>query len=209
MNFLAHCLIADQATDQTVPELLAGGFLGDFIKGTVPADLPEPLALGVRLHRRIDAFSNQLPGISTSCRRFPKPLRRLAPAFVDVIADHCLARHWQRFSAEPLESFSARAYAEIADQRGWLNASGQRFLDYMQEVDLLAGYREPDVMHRGLTSITRRIRQPHLNSELAGTVDDLLDALEADFLGYFPELQQHAQSWVAPRLPGKRPYDQG
>jgi acyl carrier protein phosphodiesterase len=200
VNFLAHCLIADKATDEELPELVAGGFLGDFIKGTVPTALPWSLALGVRLHRRIDAFSNQLPGITRSCDRFPKPLRRLAPAFVDVIADHCLARHWHNFSDEPLESFSARAYGEIGNQHVWLSANGKRFFDYMRDVDLLSGYREAGVMHRGLTSITRRIDQQHLDGELAQTVDELLDRLEQDFLDYFPELLQHGRTWVTPQL---------
>ena len=204
MNFLAHCLIADKATDDDQPELVAGGFLGDFIKGTVPSQLPGSLALGVRLHRRIDAFSNQLPGITTSCDRFPKPLRRLAPAFVDVIADHCLARHWQAFSQEPLEAFSAKAYAQIASHEAWLSKPGKRFFAYMCDVDLLSGYRDPQVMHRGLTSITRRIDQQHLNAELGDAVEGLLAALEADFLDYFPELLDHARLWVTPQLSAAR-----
>ena len=200
MNFLAHCLIADQATADDLPDLVAGGFLGDFIKGTVPAELPPLLALGVRLHRRIDAFSNQLPEITRSCERFPTPLRRLAPAFVDVIADHCLARHWQLYSEEPLEDFSARTYGQIALHHQWLSEHGKRFFSYMCDVDLLAGYRDPRVMHRGLSSITRRIDQQHLNAELTPAVENLLVALEEDFLDYFPLLMGHAQTWVTPQI---------
>jgi acyl carrier protein phosphodiesterase len=200
VNFLAHCLIADHATDRELPELVAGGFLGDFIKGTVPAELPSGLALGVRLHRRIDAFSNQLPGISLSCGRFPAPLRRLAPAFVDVIADHFLATHWEQFSSERIEDFSARAYAQIAHHQSWLSGPGRRLFDYMCDVDLLSGYRDTQVMHRGLKSITRRIDQQHLDAELVLAVDNLLVPLEADFHAYFPELLQHGRAWIAPQL---------
>ncbi|MEM8767504.1 MAG: hypothetical protein AAGE43_08685 [Pseudomonadota bacterium] len=77
MNFLAHCLIGHEAaagTDRASP-LLAGGFLGDFIKGRVPEAMPGDLALGVRLHRRVDAFSNQQPAIRRSCAASAHPPR--------------------------------------------------------------------------------------------------------------------------------------
>ena len=40
MNFLAHCVLGhpDEA-------LMAGGYLGDFVKGPVPSDLPVDLLL--------------------------------------------------------------------------------------------------------------------------------------------------------------------
>ena len=156
--------------------------------------------MGVRLHRRIDAFSNQLPGITSSCDRFPPALRRLAPAFVDVVADHCLARQWTTFSSEPLEAFSERTYSQIAIHDHLLPPAGARLFDYMQEVDLLAGYLQRTTMHRALTSITRRLRRTHLDAELNDAVELLLEDLEADFLGYFPELLEHAQDWMSAEL---------
>jgi acyl carrier protein phosphodiesterase len=196
MNFLAHCLIPDRARSGAHPDLIAGGFLGDFLKGPVPNTLPGALHTGVRLHRRIDAYSNRHPGIRDSCRRFPEPLRRLAPVFVDVIADHLLARHWQRFHPSPLEAFTARAYRAIEARRDQLPADGQRFLEYMSDHDLLARYRDPVTMHRALQSVTRRLGRSHLDGEMAVVVDAELAGLEADFLSYFPDLISHAAGWL-------------
>lgn len=199
MNFLAHCLIPDRAASKAHPDLIAGGFLGDFLKGPVPESLPDELQTGVRLHRRIDAYSNLHPVIRDSCRRFPEPLRRLAPVFVDVIADHLLARHWERFHPSPLESFTARAYQAIDTRRDELPEDGRRFLRYMSDHDLLAGYRDPVTMHQALRSVTRRLRRSHLDGELAAAVDAELAGLEADFLTYFPDLIDHAAGWLAAR----------
>ena len=196
MNFLAHCLIGARAAEQENPELVAGGFLGDFIKGTVPADLPPDLALGVRLHRRIDAYSNQHPGIRESCERFPAPLRRMAPIFVDIIADHCLARQWPEFSDEPIDVFTQRAYLQIARHSNWLSARGERFFRYMSEEDLLGSYQHSHVMHQGLRSITRRLDREHLNAELMATAVSQLEQLEEDFLKYFPDMLAHGKEWV-------------
>lgn len=196
MNFLAHCLIGAQATQTENPALIVGGFLGDFIKGPVPAELPADLALGVRLHRRIDAYSNQHPGIRCSCARFPQHLRRMAPIFVDIIADHCLARRWSEFSDEPITTFTRRAYQQIAGHTSWLSARGERFFRYMSEEDLLASYRHPETMHQGLRSITRRLGKEHLNSDLAAIAVEQLGRLEEDFLEYFPDMLAHAKEWV-------------
>jgi len=138
MNFLAHCLIPDLALEQTHPDIIAGGFVADFLKGPVPEGLPAELALGIRLHRRIDAYSNQQPVIRRSCERFPPELRRFAPIFVDVIADHLLAGLWTRFHPRPLTDFTATAYAAIEPHVHRLPESGKRFFDYMNREDLLA-----------------------------------------------------------------------
>lgn len=199
MNFLAHCLIPDRAVDDPHPDLIAGGFFGDFVKGPVPASLPPMLAHGVRLHRRIDAFSNQHPLIRRSCDRFPPPLRRFAPIFVDVIADHLLARHWQRFHPRPLPEFTASAYAAIADHEDRLPSAGRRFFAYVQEHDLLAAYRDREAMHRGLRSITRRLNRDDLDDAVAQAVEEAVSGLEADFLDYFPDLVRHAGAWLDSR----------
>ncbi len=199
MNFLAHCLIPDRAVADVHPDLIAGGFVADFLKGPVPECLPEHLAEGVRLHRRIDAYSNAHGVIRRSCDRFPGTLRRFAPIFVDVVADHLLAQHWQRFHPAPLPSFTARAYQAIRPHVHRLPGSGRRFFNYMCEQDLLAGYRRTDAMQQALRSITRRLGRQILDEPMLAAVDAHLPGLEEDFLEYFPDLIRHASSWLENR----------
>ena len=91
VNFLAHCLLGHPHE-----ALMAGGFIGDFVKGPVPETLPPELQAGVRLHRRVDAVSNRLPGIRTSVGRLDPELRRVGPVLLDILGDHCLATRWDR-----------------------------------------------------------------------------------------------------------------
>ena len=198
MNFLAHCLIGAQAIDGWQdPALIAGGFLGDFIKGRIPVDMPAPLARGVRLHRRVDAYSNQQPDILQSCDRFPSELRRIAPILVDIICDHLLARRWSDFHAGTLKSFTAEAYAEVAAHGEWLPESGHRFLNYASRRDLFARYDDWSVTCAAMRSITRRLGRSELDPMLESSIPPLLVALEADFLRYFPDILDHASDWVA------------
>lgn len=203
MNFLAHCLIAARARPRDDPAsagLIAGGVLGDFVKGPVPATWPKPLQAGIRLHRRIDAHSNGTPGIKQSCNRFPQDLRRLAPVFVDIIADHCLALDWPAHHDQPLGVFSQRCYATLHPHTQRLDPSARRYLNWLVEEDLLARYQASAVMERGLRSVTRRLRREHLNDALLDFVTAALPDLQGDFRGYFPELLDHGRGWAETHL---------
>ena len=204
MNFLAHCLIAEKAGGgQAVLTggLIAGGLVGDFIKGPIPEAWPAPLSDGVRLHRRIDAYSNSAPGIRRSLGRFPEELRRLAPIFVDVIADHCLALDWPRHHDEALTVFSTRCYALAEAEAHRLDRHGRRYLQWVVDEDLLAAYRAYPVMERGLMGVTRRLGREQVNPRLLEFVAAELPRLRDDFESYFPALVEHGRHWVRDRSP--------
>ena len=208
MNFLAHCLIGSRAAGEdpgapTARALLAGGFLGDFVKGRVPDSMPADLALGVRLHRRIDAYSNQHPDIRASSDRFPAELRRLAPILVDILCDHLLSRAWSDYHDQEISRFTGIIYEEMAAHADWLPETGIQFLDYARERDLLARYGDWSVTEGAMRSITRRLKRQELNPLLSEAVPPLLDDLEADFHRYFPDILSHASQWVAEEGQGR------
>jgi acyl carrier protein phosphodiesterase len=196
MNFLAHCLIPALALQDTHPDLTAGGFFGDFIKGPLDDRLPTDLAAGVRLHRRIDAASNQLPALRASCARFPATLRRFAPIFVDIVADHLLCRDWDRFHHEPLPRFSAAAYAAIERHAQHLPAAGLHFLRQARQHDLFARYGETETLRRTFDALAVRLRHRVSGPEVAGIVAANLAGLAADFEHYFPALVLDARQWL-------------
>ena len=179
MNFLAHCTLAH-------PEaaLVAGGFIGDFIKGPVPDELPEPLQAGIRLHRRVDAVSNRLPGIAGSWRRLDPRLRRAAPVLLDVVADHCLALRWDDHGHGELPAFAATAYDAIG-----------AFDQFLPERDVLSRYAEPATVLRAMKYILERLRLGHLAGELDAIVGAQLPVLMDDFEEYFPELRAAVVAW--------------
>ena len=196
MNFLAHCLLADGGPSAGTPTwqngFLAGGVLGDFVKGRIPDTLPRELRAGIRLHRRVDSHSNQLAEMKASVRRFPTALRRVAPVLLDIVADHCLARSWQRFSSEPIDAFSARVYAAIGGFDAAVPDRGRHFLARMIETNLLARYADPYVIRRAMEHILGRLHMSGLNEVLEGVLKDDLGVLADDFEVYFPLLQRFA-----------------
>ena len=189
MNFLAHCVLAHPGAG-----FLAGGVLGDFVKGNVPQSLPVELRAGVRLHRRIDSFSNRLPAMKESARRFPAPLRRVAPVLLDIAADHCLALSWPRYGIGDLRCFTARVYAAVDHYGDWVPAGGNEFVRRMIETDLLARYADLAVVHRAMDHILGRLGLGHLRGQLAEVLDDSLAALSDDFDVYYPQLDAFARA---------------
>lgn len=188
MNFLAHCLLAAPGDG-----FVAGGVLGDFVKGTPPATLPAELRAGIRLHRRIDSFSNRLPGMKVSVRRFGPALRRAGPVLLDIVADRILAQVWPRYCKVELPAFAGTVYAALARYESHIPASGRRFVDYMIATDLLSRYTEAEPAGRGVRHVLKRLRMAELAAPFDAIVAEQWSNLTSDFHAYFPELQKFAR----------------
>jgi len=192
VNFLAHCALGSQH-----PDYLVGGFLGDFIKGRVPTHLPRRIQTGIRLHRRLDAFSAVQPDIRTSVIRFPPPLRRVTPIFIDLVADHFLARHFESVYGEPLASFAHRAYETLSRQTDQFPAPARRFFRYLKDYDVFGRYVEVNAVERAFARIEERLGLDGIVVPSMTVFRNNYSDLEADFLRYYPALVQHAQQWLA------------
>lgn len=187
MNFLAHCLLAHPGDG-----FVAGGVFGDFVKGSIPESLPCELRAGVRLHRRIDSFSNRMPAMRESAKRFPPTLRRAAPVLLDILADHCLALAWSRYGIGELREFTTRVYAAVGRYCDWMPAPGRVFVQHMIETDLLARYADRALVHGAMERVLDRLKLRHLRRELGGVFEQQLAAFARDFDDYYPRLDEFA-----------------
>ncbi|MGL4206700.1 MAG: ACP phosphodiesterase [Aeromonadaceae bacterium] len=189
MNFLAHILLAGEE-----PAMMVGGVLGDFFKGPLPGHLPHNLALGVRLHRAIDVYTDQHPCFMASRNRVSSARRRYAGIMVDLFYDHFLARQWHRYTSHTLADYTQHFYECTPDFSPWLPSELLTMLERMRRHDWLASYQESAAIGRALDNIAQhRIRR---ENPLRGAGEELLThygAFEADFLAFFPELLRFAQ----------------
>lgn len=155
MNYLAHLYLADRAGAD-----LAGGVLGDFVRGPDLSRLPEAVAHSVRLHRRIDTLTDQHPVTLAAIARYPLGPRRYAPVILDVLADHLLATDWPRYSEEPFAAFCARSARALAQAGEWFALHGAQRPSAAGFRALLHSYRSTTGIDFALQRIARRLRRP-------------------------------------------------
>jgi acyl carrier protein phosphodiesterase len=186
LNFLAHGLLAGDD-----PALIVGGVVGDWIKGALPAGLPDDLAHGVALHRAIDSYAETHPSFQQSRSRVSAPRRRYAGVLVDMFYDHLLARDWAAIHHQPLHEFCAEVYRLIEERMGALPVESHGALCMMAREDWLSSYAHID----GIAAV--RVRQP--NPLAQGELEFLADSAgyERDFYAWLTDARAFTLQWRA------------
>lgn len=193
MNYLAHLFLARPDRG-----LLVGAIAADFVRGRIE-NLPfsADVRSGIRLHRLIDSYTDAHPLPRRSRNRFGPERRRYAGVIVDLMYDHFLARHWERFSTEPLPVFCADTYRLLLGQQAQLPPRLATLLPRIAAEDWLGSYREYENVAFALERIGRRLSR---GNGLLGVEADLRPVyaeVERDFLGFFPELIDAVDAWRA------------
>ena len=113
MNFLVHCALALKSRrwpqGHTIRQGLLATYFADFGKGPIDKSLPLDLQTGIRLHRRIDAFSNQHQAIRDRCATFPLEYAatlRYSSIFLATFTCRRIGPYYYAFSA----TLSRRCY---------------------------------------------------------------------------------------------------
>ncbi|MGG6296477.1 ACP phosphodiesterase [Leptolyngbya sp. AN02str] len=189
MNYLAHAFLA-----QSDPELVIGGFLGDFVKGAIAQLYTPTIRQGIELHRHIDSYTDQHELVRASKQLFSAQRRRFAGIMLDVFYDHLLAKHWNQYSTIPLRQFAQQVYHILQKHETILPDRLQRMLPYMVEQDWLSSYQQLDSIGKTLNRISQRLK---CRNTLVNSLEELEQhylELEQHFLMFFPELMTFTET---------------
>ena len=198
MNFLAHLFLSGTPGAPTYADVLVGNFIADSVPGRQLDNYPPGVQAGIRLHRAIDAFTDQHPVVRGSTLRLRAAgYGKYAGVISDMFLDHFLARHFGEFTPEILPDFAQRVYFLLQARQGEMPPRVQQMLFYMTQHNWLLGYAETEGIRRALGGLSRRA-SPGSGMETAATelIANYTD-YEADFRAFFPQLRQH----VAALLP--------
>lgn len=187
MNYLAHLHLGGEA-----PAQLLGSLYGDFVKGPLAGRWPADIEAAIRLHRRIDAFTDSHPLQARARARFPAERRRYAGILLDLFFDHCLALHWADYADEPLAQFSDRVYRVLAAEPA-LPGRLALIAPRMAEQDWLGSYRDFAVLQRVLDGLGRRLSRPGALDGSLAELERLYQPLSEDFRLFYPELIEFAR----------------
>jgi acyl carrier protein phosphodiesterase len=190
LNHLVHFLLAPQTVAATVGTLLA-----DFHRGTIGADLPEPVAEAIALHRAIDSETDRHPALHSLKALFGQGHRRFAGLALDLYFDHCIARDWPSHADVPFETFIDETYARLAEGIGadYVPERMRGFVIAMQDNDWLRSYEDFAGVEAALGrlnfSFRRRFQRDIELRPLAGELLRLRDECDATFASLFPHLR--------------------
>ncbi len=185
MNYLAHGLLSGRD-----PELVIGNLIADVVRIYNASDLSPRVRAGIRLHQRIDQFTDEHPCFRRSVSRIWPQHRHYSTALVDIFYDHLLARNFDRFSGdESLEAFSGRVNDILQNTR---EAIPPVFFQRARDMSWLTGYAAMDGIRQSLQRLSRRSRYGVDFTPAAQDLEDRYDEFEGDFLEFFPEAVEFA-----------------
>ena len=189
VNYLAHLVLAERNQAGFL-----GSLLGDFVKGRLDDSYPADIQCGIRLHRKIDSFTDAHAATKGSRRRFSPGVRRFSGIVVDICYDHFLSRHWARYEAVGLERFAQTVYAALSEYDGTLPPRLATVLPRMVAEDWLSAYATLKGIGRAVDGVAARVRSGERMRGAVQEVEANYAELEQDFLDFFPEVIRFSQA---------------
>ena len=191
MNWLAHVFLSQNHIEHQL-----GNLLTDPLKGRAWEGASEQIHRGIMIHHTIDSFTDSHPLVKKS-KALLTPRGHLKGVVLDVLYDHFLSLHWDRYACVERKAF-LKAFRSNAIQiipsypkeaqdviRRVVNTRQLRSYAHMEGV--IAAFRRIDarlsVRARGKDNMECYIPRIAENRE----------ALEEMFLEFFPELMKEVE----------------
>ncbi len=192
MNFLAHFLLSSAS-----PSLMAGNFLGDFVKGKQYTAFPEDVARGILLHREIDYHTDTHPVFLQSKHRLVPTYGHYAGVVVDMFYDHLLAVHWKQYGAQSLPVFAAYVYEQLEAYWHLLPEKAAYVLSYMAKHNWLLSYARLEGIQQALEGMSKRTKFASGMEHAAESLKKDYAAFEEEFHLFFPQVMRHVTLYLA------------
>lgn len=185
MNYLAHSLLSKKHIDYQLGNLLADPLKGKAWKGCNQYHLQ-----GIAMHKAIDKFTDENLYVKQAKSRLGHGY--LKGVVTDILFDHFLTRHWEQFVDIDFEEFVQNFYHLAEQRRQQLPPIGKQFIDRLIRYDFFHLYGDMSSLAKVFQKFDQRL-SPRLltkdrTSHYLPVIQQQYDAIEADFLQFFPTL---------------------
>lgn len=184
MNILFHMFLSG-ADD----ELLAGNFMGDFVKGPLNDHYPSRIRQGLVLHRRIDSFAQRDESFQSSRRRISAEFGLFRGILVDLFYDHFLASEWEKWSRQSLTDYLVDSRRTLETFRHIMPEELQNFFPVIFD-ELLPSYHQTSGISAALERMSRRVRRPNPLAGGGRELTRLYRPLHSDFTTFMISVQR-------------------
>jgi acyl carrier protein phosphodiesterase len=190
MNYLAHAFLSFQH-----PGILAGNMISDFVKGKKRYDYPQPIQLGISLHREIDRFTDTHPANREAKEIFRPAYRLYSASLVDVVFDHFLAVDEAEFSEESLAAFAKDTYKTLDQFTEHFPEPFGLMFPYMKNHNWLFNYRYTGGIEKSLGGVVRRSRYMTESETAFRLFNENYVLLQQCYSVFFPEVKLLAKKY--------------
>jgi acyl carrier protein phosphodiesterase len=168
------------------------------VPGKQLENYPPAVQAGIRLHRAIDAYTDQHPVVRRSTQRLREAgYGKYAGVISDMFLDHFLARNFAEFSTETLAGFTRRVYAVLQAHEAEMPPRVQQFFPHLVQHNWLLGYAETEGIRRALSGLSRRALPGSGMETAVRELERNYAAYEADFRAFFLDLQAYVAGFLA------------
>ena len=185
MNYLAHIYLSGD--DEF---LKIGNFMADEIKGKSYKNFPLEIQKGILLHRAIDNFTDHHPLVTKGAHRFFQTVGHYNGVVIDMIYDHLLAKHWEKYSTTKLSVFVENFYLLLETNEDMLPKKISRVIPFMIEHNWLLSYSNIEDLRNILMQMNHKTKH---ETQLHKGVDIFLNyqkEFESEFFVFFEEIQE-------------------
>jgi acyl carrier protein phosphodiesterase len=182
MNYLAHSFLSNHNEG-----LLIGNFIADHIPGNHFENYSAEIIEGIRMHRRIDAFTDSHVKFLESKRFFYKGFEKYSGILVDIYFDHLLAKNFSSYSSDSLSDYCLKVYEVYNKNLHLLPESSAGFLSYVLQNNVYFSYSTQRGIERVLFHLSHRIKHGVLLNKSINIFKENLPRLEENFQLFFQD----------------------
>ena len=191
MNFLAHSLFGYNDAS-----LITGQFCGDFVRGSDLSRFPRGVEIGIRLHRRMDAFTDAHEALKPAKVSLGVDRRRVSGIIVDVMFDHWLAVNWRKFSSLGLHEHVATVHEAVSEHTDHIPQELARFMRFLHNEKVLESNAELEAIAVTLGRLSSRSARFANLAMGVKELEPLARALDTPFKTFYPDLDAAASAFL-------------
>jgi len=191
MNWLAHAYLSKRNI-----EFRIGNILPDLVSITELKKFSSLFQEGIACHKAIDLFTDSHPIVKNSISRMPANYRRYGGILTDVFYDHFLAKNWELYSSVSLSEFSKGLYRELNSIEDDVPDEILYKFRRIFEHNIFETYKDISGIEIALQRIDLRLRRSAKLSSAIAILEQHYDLYEAEFAGFFVELQTHVKPYI-------------
>lgn len=192
MNYLAHAVLS--FNDKNI---LTGNLISDFVKGRQILNFSNEIVAGIKLHRAIDAYTDQHEVVKETKKIFKESYGLYAGAFLDVAFDYFVANDARFFKNDAeLKQFAANAYRSVEKNYPLLTDNITSMLINMKKYDWLYNYKTIYGIEKSFSGLVYKTKYIDNAADAVAIFHKYFNEIEQTYNAFMPDLYTYSETFM-------------